>query len=93
VLQVTYPLLESGAVLSDGVDVHFTIETTSTSYTLTLAAGEVTAKVSFAAETLTINPPVGCAFCGAMYGLYSTGKSEPVLEPADFWDVEIRETS
>ncbi len=32
----------------------------------------------------TVNPPLGDCFAGAMYGIYSFGKGEPVLDPADF---------
>ena len=91
--KVAYPLLESGKAIGADGDVHFTIEAGEAEYKLTLAAGEVNASFSFAAEDLTINPPVGCAFCGAMFGLYAFGKSEPALDPSDFWDVEIVERS
>ena len=93
-LKVSYPLLDSGVTLGADDAVQLTIDTTSTDYKLTLSAGgEVSASVAFSAETLTINPPVGGAFTGTMYGIYAFGKSEPVLDPSDFWDIEIAERS
>lgn len=92
-LEVTYPLLGSGAALGADDTVQLTVEASATDYIVKLAAGEVSASVTFTAEALTINPPVGCAFCGAMFGLYAFGKSEPALDTADFWDIEIVERS
>ncbi|KAK6204208.1 hypothetical protein LQW54_008327 [Pestalotiopsis sp. IQ-011] len=46
---------------------------------------------SVPAAALTIMPPVGGAFCGTMFGIYSFGKGEPVLAAADFSDVFVRE--
>lgn len=43
------------------------------------------------AAVLTVMPPVGAAFCGTMFGIYSFGKGEPVLAAADFSDVFVRE--
>lgn len=48
-------------------------------------------KFSVPASALTTMPLVGGAFCGAMYGVYSIGKGEPVLVPADFSDIFVRE--
>jgi hypothetical protein len=42
------------------------------------------------AANLTHLPPVGAAFAGVLYGIYSEGKGEPVLDPADFDDIEVR---
>ncbi|KAL2126768.1 hypothetical protein VTI74DRAFT_278 [Chaetomium olivicolor] len=90
-LKVSYPLLDSGVTFGADDAVQLTIDTTPTDYKLTLSVGEASASVSFAAETLTTNPPVGCAFAGAMFGIYAFGKGEPVLDPSDFWDIEIVE--
>ncbi|KAH7122971.1 glycosyl hydrolase [Dactylonectria macrodidyma] len=38
---------------------------------------------------LTVAPPVGGAFTGVMFGIYSFGKGEPVLDPADFTDIAL----
>lgn len=92
-LNVSYPLLDSGVTFGAEDAVQLTIDTTSTDYKLTLSAGAASASVSFAAETLTISPPVGCAFAGALFGIYAFGKSEPALDPSDFWDIEIVERS
>lgn len=43
------------------------------------------------AAVLAVMPPVGGAFCGTMFGIYSFGKGEPVLAAADFSDVFVRE--
>ncbi|KAJ4352094.1 uncharacterized protein N0V89_007440 [Didymosphaeria variabile] len=46
---------------------------------------------TFTAEELAVTPPVGMSFTGTMLGVYSFGNSEPVLEPADFTDIHVRE--
>jgi beta-xylosidase len=92
-LKVSYPLLDSGVSFGADDAVQLAVDTTPTDYKLTLSVGEASASVSFAAETLTISPPVGCAFAGAMFGIYAFGKSEPALDPSDFWDIEIVERS
>lgn len=92
-LRVSYPLLDRGVTFGVDDAVQFTIDTTPTDYKLTLSVGGANASVSFAAETLTISPPVGCAFAGAMFGIYAFGRSEPALDPSDFWDIEIIERS
>jgi beta-xylosidase len=90
---VSYPLLDSRITFGADDAVQLTIDTTSTDYKLTQSAGEASASMSFPTETLTINPPVGCAFAGTMFGIYAFGKSEPALDPSDFWDIEIVERS
>lgn len=40
-------------------------------------------------EDLTIMPPVGGAFTGVMFGIYSFGLGQPVLDPADFTDIRV----
>ena len=35
------------------------------------------------------SPPVGGAFTGAMFGIYSFGALEPCLDPADFSQITI----
>jgi hypothetical protein len=93
-LKVSYPLFDSRVTLGDHDGaVQLTIDTTPTDYKLTLSVGEVNASVSFAAEVLTINPPVGGAFTGTMFGIYACGKSEPVLDPSDFSQIVIVERS
>lgn len=92
-LKTSYPLLDSGVTFGVNEAVQLTICAAPENYKLTLSVGEVSASVSFAAETLTISPPVGGAFTGAMFGIYAFGKSEPVLDPSDFWDIEIVERS
>ncbi|KAM0335531.1 hypothetical protein ACHAQA_000579 [Verticillium albo-atrum] len=91
--KTTYPLLEAGHQLDTSKPVHLSIEARPTDYTLSLSSGDASASVSCTSETLTIAPPVGCAFSGAMFGLYAFGKSEPALDPSDFTDIEIVENA
>lgn len=92
-LKVSYPLLESGVTFGANEAVQLTVDAAPVDYKLTLSVGEVSASASFAAETLTISPPVGGAFTGAMFGIYAFGRSEPALDPSDFWDIEVVERS
>ncbi|KAL0934676.1 Non-reducing end alpha-L-arabinofuranosidase BoGH43B 2 [Colletotrichum truncatum] len=96
-LKVSYPLLESSGSASEedwdlDQPVQLAITAYPTSYEMHLSVGGVQEKVSFASEALTVLPPVGGAFCGVMFGVYSFGRSEPVLDPTDFTDIEIMET-
>ena len=67
------------------------IAASPSSYTLKLVsdAGGVEHSFDVAAQSLAVMPPVGGAFCGAMFGVYSFGEWEPVLDPADFSDINI----
>jgi hypothetical protein len=69
------------------------ITATPTGYTLSLADADVEESFQVVAKDLTVMPPVGGAFCGTMFGIYSFGKWEPVLDPADFSGIEIRQGS
>lgn len=40
-------------------------------------------------KLLTRSPPIGGAFTGVMFGVYSFGKMEPVLDPADFSKISL----
>ncbi|GKT41381.1 non-reducing end alpha-L-arabinofuranosidase [Colletotrichum spaethianum] len=95
-LRLTYPLLVSGDSSGSSLDlnkpVQLTITAKPTEYEMSLSVGEVETRLSFPSEALTVFPPVGGAFCGVMYGVYSIGRSEPVLDPSDFTDIEILET-
>ncbi|RYP79778.1 hypothetical protein DL769_002800 [Monosporascus sp. CRB-8-3] len=68
------------------------VEAYPASYRLKVAFGGEERSFDVAAQMLTVMPPVGSAFCGAMFGIYSFGEWEPVLDPADFSDIRIRET-
>ncbi|KFA50105.1 hypothetical protein S40293_06381 [Stachybotrys chartarum IBT 40293] len=92
-IKISYPLLEAGKDLDTDEPIHISIRARPTEYQLDVSISEHRASASFASETLTIFPPVGGAFCGAMYGIYSFGKNEPVLDAADFTDIEVRSTS
>jgi hypothetical protein len=40
-------------------------------------------------QHMTLDPPVGAAFTGMMFGLYAFGELQPCLDPADFAYAEI----
>ncbi|OBT56544.1 hypothetical protein VE04_03239 [Pseudogymnoascus sp. 24MN13] len=44
---------------------------------------------SVQSKLLTRSPPIGGAFTGVMFGVYSFGKMEPVLDPADFSKISL----
>lgn len=52
---------------------------------------EGTSSFAFDSEELTIMPPIGGAFTGAMFGVFAFGANEPVLDPADFSNIYIGE--
>lgn len=93
--KVSYPLLEassSESALDLDQPVQLTAVANPTGYELFISVGDARANIRFASEALTVFPPVGGAFCGVMFGIYSFGRSEPVLDPSDFADIEILET-
>lgn len=92
-LTTTYPALASHAtpqVFDASLPAQLSAQATPTAYTLQLSQGESKWAFSFNTEDLCITPPVGGAFTGTMFGIYSFGAWEPVLDPADFKDIEIR---
>ncbi|OLN92777.1 Non-reducing end alpha-L-arabinofuranosidase BoGH43B 2 [Colletotrichum chlorophyti] len=95
-LKVVYPLLEAGSSSASTLDleqpVQLCIAAKPTGYEMSILVGDARSSVAFTSEALTLYPPVGGAFCGVMFGLYSFGRSEPVLDPSDFADIEILET-
>ncbi|RYP83493.1 hypothetical protein DL770_005383 [Monosporascus sp. CRB-9-2] len=72
--------------------VALSVEAYPATYRLRMAFGGEERSFDVAAQTLTVMPPVGGAFCGAMFGIYSFGEWEPVLDPADFSDIKITES-
>ncbi|KAH9892958.1 glycoside hydrolase family 43 protein [Xylariomycetidae sp. FL2044] len=95
-LKTTYPLLSTDRTrclysLDKEDIVEMRIEAEHTKYELYVKLGDREERCACASKDLTVMPPVGGAFCGAMFGLYSFGKSEPVLDPADFYEVNIME--
>ncbi|GAW11308.1 hypothetical protein ANO14919_006510 [Xylariales sp. No.14919] len=68
------------------------IETTPTEYSLSFEFQGYESTCRIQARDLTVMPPIGGAFCGAMFGVYSFGRGEPVLDPADFFDFIIKAT-
>ncbi|RYO86632.1 hypothetical protein DL766_003525 [Monosporascus sp. MC13-8B] len=82
-----------GAAAADAAETAaLSVEAHPASYRLKVAFGGEERSFDVAAQTLTVTPSVGGAFCGAMFGIYSFGEWEPVLDPADFSDIKIRET-
>ncbi|CAJ2500586.1 Uu.00g034390.m01.CDS01 [Anthostomella pinea] len=93
-MKTSHPLLEHSqrsTTLNAVEPVHLRIEARPSIYRLLLSSGTVGESWEVGAQDLTVSPPVGGAFCGAMFGLYSFGKWEPVLDPADFSGIAISE--
>jgi hypothetical protein len=91
-----YPLLlEPGTVEGKGTAVStratLRIEARPISYKLALLSGDVEEEFSFLTKDLTVPPPVGSVFCGVLFGIYASGKGEPVLNPADFSNIYIKD--
>lgn len=98
--QTSYPLLSPEetpeaveSVLPDMGLVILEVECYATEYKLLFHTGKQDEKkvVEFEASKLTVMPPIGGAFTGAMYGVYAFGKGEPVLDPADFTNIQVTE--
>ena len=88
----TYPALEDAQNEFDvSKPSQLSAQATPVSYTLTLSQGSSRWSFAFDIEDLCVMPPVGGAFAGTMFGIYSFGCWEPVLDPADFKDILIRE--
>ncbi|KAI9163834.1 Non-reducing end alpha-L-arabinofuranosidase BoGH43B [Paramyrothecium foliicola] len=92
-IKTSYPLLETGKDINVDEPVYLSITANPTNYQLEISTSGHNVNASVDSETLTIFPPVGGAFCGVMFGIYASGKGEPVLDPADFADIEIRGTN
>ncbi|KAF3762225.1 family 43 glycoside hydrolase [Cryphonectria parasitica EP155] len=60
-------------------------------YTLGIRQGPEEDYGTCRADALTVMPPVGGAFTGVLFGLYSFGRGEPVLDPADFAEIRVSE--
>lgn len=76
----------------------FTIEARPIDYSISVmetesGANEIIGAMLTPVEKLTVAPPVGGCFTGVMFGVYSFGKGQPVLDPADFSDISIAEVS
>ncbi|KAI5460362.1 glycosyl hydrolase [Mariannaea sp. PMI_226] len=81
---------EIGTETSSGDQpIKFKIEATPTTYSLHISTLDSALESSVSARDLTVAPPVGGSFTGVMFGLYSLGKGEPVLDPADFSDIRM----
>ena len=94
-MEMTHPAIANrlnGEVFDALSPCWLSAEATPTTYTLKLSQGSSEWSFSFNIEDLCIMPPVGGAFTGTMFGLYSFGAWEPVLDPADFKDIVIRES-
>lgn len=82
------PLSGMETPLSQG-PVRLTLRCSGATYNLELRQGASKASRTCRAEDLTVMPLLGGAFAGVMFGLYSFGKGEPVLDPADFTDIRV----
>ncbi|KAM5341825.1 hypothetical protein ACJ41O_014856 [Fusarium nematophilum] len=72
-------------------NVEFVIRARPTGYDLSVEVDGKSASFSVLARDLTAMPPVGGCFTGVMFGVYSFGRGEPVLDPADFFDITTEE--
>jgi hypothetical protein len=70
---------------------HLSATASPTSYSLRLTQGQASWAFDVDVEKLCVSPPVGGAFAGVMFGVYACGEWEPVLDPADFGEIRIRE--
>ncbi|KAJ4299801.1 hypothetical protein N0V90_005047 [Kalmusia sp. IMI 367209] len=88
-----FPLVKEGAARSVAENSRVTLcaEASNGSYNLYVKHSDEVESFTFKSSELTVMPPVGGAFTGTMYGVYSFGNWEPVLDPADFSDIQIRE--
>ncbi|RKL21598.1 hypothetical protein BFJ68_g1910 [Fusarium oxysporum] len=73
-------------------NVEFSIRAYPTKYELSLKDGGKESEVyTVDASALTVMPPHGGCFAGTMFGIYSYGKNQPVLDPADFSEISTEE--
>ncbi|WKT41539.1 Glycoside hydrolase, family 43 [Fusarium oxysporum f. sp. vasinfectum] len=73
-------------------NVEFSIRAYPTKYELSLKAGGKESELyTVDASALTVMPPHGGCFAGTMFGIYSYGKNQPVLDPADFSEISTEE--
>ncbi|KAI0873843.1 glycoside hydrolase family 43 protein [Hypoxylon argillaceum] len=88
------PLSEGGTArkILPGDMIRLSIEATPTAYELSFKLQGYGSSYRVEAKNLAVMPPIGGAFCGTMFGIYSFGHREPVLDPADFFDITIKET-
>jgi hypothetical protein len=82
----------SASTPAEDGDIFLQLRCDETSYHLSIEAGEAKWDFTVPAANLTVLPPVGGTFAGVMYGVYSFGKGEPVLDPADFRDIGVWDT-
>ncbi|KAJ3557375.1 hypothetical protein NPX13_g9940 [Xylaria arbuscula] len=75
-----------------GDTIQLRIEAKPTEYKLSCGLGGHESSFCVDAKDLAVMPPVGGAFCGTMFGIYAFGRWEPVLDAADFFDLNIRAT-
>ncbi|SCO12552.1 related to xylosidase/arabinosidase [Fusarium fujikuroi] len=73
-------------------NVELAIRAYPTKYKLSLKAGGKESEVfTVDASALTVMPPHGGCFAGTMFGIYSYGKNQPVLDPVDFSEISTEE--
>ncbi|KAF5251619.1 hypothetical protein FANTH_3229 [Fusarium anthophilum] len=73
-------------------NVELFIRAYATKYELYLKAGGRESEVyTVNTSALTVPPPHGGCFTGTMFGIYSHGKNQPVLDPVDFSYISTEE--
>ncbi|KAI1325738.1 glycoside hydrolase family 43 protein [Xylariaceae sp. FL0255] len=77
--------------MTTGLSVFLCIDATPTEYTISFQTGPFSQAYRIAVQDLTIAPPVGSTFAGVMFGVYEFGNGEPVLDPADFTNILIKQ--
>lgn len=90
-MQVSHCFTGDSELLDNVESADLAIVADHKAYWLHLTAGGFNTKFMVEAKALTVAPPFGGSFCGAMFGVYSMGNREPVLDPADFSDISIEE--
>lgn len=95
--RVTYPFLspqdapeEVSCLLAQG-PFELELHCRGKEYTLGVKQGSEQSYGTCAAADLTTMPAHGGAFAGVLFGVYSFGRGEPVLDAADFSEIKVQE--
>lgn len=95
--QITYPFLspqetpEEVSCLLAQAPFDLELHCRGKQYTLGVKQGSEQAYATLAAPDLITMPVHGAAFAGVLFGMYSFGKGEPVLSPADFTEIRVQD--
>lgn len=80
-----------GIDVGDATSFELSIQAHPTKYILSLTRSGHTDAFTVSVADMTMSPPIGGSFTGTMFGIYSFGNGEPVLDPADFSDIGIND--